>query len=152
MMGTMTTTDERRRRLADFVNRRRLELGLSINEAARLAGVSRGTWRGVERAERTTEEYQFAAIERALQWRPGSILDFLRGRINAPVPLGSQPEAEERAEDSSLPKDIQAAILAIQNVQGASESWKRLFIGALQELERERRAAQHGPGQERRAG
>src|SRR4051794_1358785 len=78
--GTMAEgSDEARQRLGELVLARRQELGLSLREAARRAGIMRPTWTGMEHGSRRTAAYNFAAIERALDWRPGSIEAVLAG-------------------------------------------------------------------------
>src|SRR6185369_5378422 len=78
--GTMAEgSDQARQRLGELVLARRHELGLSLREAARRAGIMRPTWTGMEHGSRRTAAYNFAAIERALDWRPGSIEAVLAG-------------------------------------------------------------------------
>lgn len=77
--------DERRVRLANAIEARRKELGLSLSAAARAAGgMDRGTWTAAERGTRDTEDYIYAAIERALQWLPGSAQAVLAGGQPSP--------------------------------------------------------------------
>src|SRR3954453_21941659 len=78
--GTMAEgSDQARQRLGELVLARRHELGLSLREAARRAGIMRPTWTGMEHGSRRTAAYNFAAIERALDWRSGSIEAVLAG-------------------------------------------------------------------------
>jgi Helix-turn-helix domain len=72
-------SERNRQRLGLFVVARRKELGLSIREAARRAGVMRPTWTGLEEGSRRTADYNFAAMERTLSWGPGSIEAVLAG-------------------------------------------------------------------------
>ena len=91
--GTMAEgSDQARQRLGELVLARRQELGLSLREAARRAGIMRPTWTGMEHGSRRTAAYNFAAIERALDWRPGSIEAVL---------AGGQPEAGQASTSSS---------------------------------------------------
>lgn len=127
------TTTENRERLARYVHRRRVELGLSVNQAAQIAGVSKGTWQGLEKARRETGEHKYAGIERALKWKPGSILAVLKeGGVPQPV-NGGAPEPER-----PRPGDIDAAIAAIEQVEGAPEWWKAVIRQQLEGLKRER--------------
>jgi len=91
--GTMAEgSDQARQRLGELVLARRHELGLSLREAARRAGIMRPTWTGMEHGSRRTAAYNFAAIERALDWRPGSIEAVL---------AGGEPEAGRSATSST---------------------------------------------------
>lgn len=60
-------------RLGRLVSQRRQTMGMSISEAARLAGVDRATWTGVERGTRQPEDFTLGRIEATLQWASGSI-------------------------------------------------------------------------------
>lgn len=66
-------------RLAAAIRNRRTELGLSARAVADHAGVSRGTWVGVEIARTIPQRRHHAGIERALGWTPGSIAATLDG-------------------------------------------------------------------------
>lgn len=110
-----------RERLGRQVALRRSHLGLSISAAARIAQIDRGTWTGVEKAARETEEYNHAGIERALQWAPGSIAATLAGGDPTPQ-RADQPEAIER----TLPEDF--------DLQAEIERISRLNIPARTKL------------------
>lgn len=58
-------------RLAKLVRERRLHLGLGIEPAAKLAGMSKDTWKKVEAAQ-TVRATSYTSIERALRWATGS--------------------------------------------------------------------------------
>lgn len=70
--------EDTRRRLGKWVEERRLELRISVREAARRAGVDRATWAGLEDGSRHTQDTKYAGIEDALQVPRGSILAKLR--------------------------------------------------------------------------
>lgn len=72
----MTTPLER---LAQRVKERRLELGLASEKAARSVGMSKDTWRRVERGE-SVRELTYARIEHVLQWAQGSCAAIRAGR------------------------------------------------------------------------
>lgn len=98
-------TEPDRGRLGELVSKRRRELGLSISAAARNAGIDRATWTGTERGARRTEAYNFAGIERALTWEPGSIDRILTG--GEPAPADQHPAAApEPAPDFDLKEEI----------------------------------------------
>lgn len=90
MPDTQATRRENLRRL---VATRRLERQLSVSSAARAAGVSRGTWIALEAGSRETETYNYAGVERALAWAPGSIDDILDG--GDPIPLEEDRESKQ---------------------------------------------------------
>ncbi|MEW2474654.1 helix-turn-helix domain-containing protein [Micromonospora gifhornensis] len=75
----------RRVRLAEMIRTRRLELGLSVSAVARTAGIDRATWASAEKGERDTQPHNWAGIERALNWRPGSIASILAGGDPTPT-------------------------------------------------------------------
>jgi hypothetical protein len=85
MMGTVTSANTphddtaARTRLAELVKNRRLELRTSVRAAATTAGIARDTWTGLEEATRRTAETNYAGIEHALQWAPGSVAAILDG-------------------------------------------------------------------------
>lgn len=76
-------------RLAHLVRQRRLELGLGIEPAARLAGMSKDTWKKVEAARDDLRATSYTGIERALRWAPGSCTRVLEGGEPVPVAASS---------------------------------------------------------------
>jgi hypothetical protein len=66
-------------RLAALVRERRLHLGLGIEPAAKLAGMSKDTWKKVE-AGQNVRATSYTSIERALQWAPSSCMRILGGQ------------------------------------------------------------------------
>jgi hypothetical protein len=58
-------------RLGQLVQTRRGELKLGVEPAAKLAGISKDTWKRVEAGLKVWDR-SFAGIEAALQWAPGS--------------------------------------------------------------------------------
>jgi hypothetical protein len=87
-------SERARQRLGQLVLARRKELGLSVREAARRAGVMRPTWTGLEQGSRRTADYNFAAMERTLDWRPGSFESVLGGGEPTPAgPPAADPDA-----------------------------------------------------------
>lgn len=61
-----------------LVRQRRLELRLGIEPAAKLAEMSKDTWKRVEAALKVRPT-SYAGMEAALQWAPGSCLRILEG-------------------------------------------------------------------------
>ncbi|MCZ7376509.1 hypothetical protein [Micromonospora sp. WMMC250] len=102
-----------RERLAKMIGVRRLELGVSAAAAARTAGIDRNTWSAAEKGEKNTQPHNFAGIERALRWRPGSIAAILTG--GEPTPADAEPVDEELElvrTDPRLPEDMKERIIA----------------------------------------
>jgi hypothetical protein len=80
------TTTEEWAALAQEVQRRRQELGISRRRACVYADVMLGTWRELERGLMTGyTDTVLAGVERALQWEPGSIAQVLIG--DHPIPV-----------------------------------------------------------------
>ncbi|WP_194821263.1 helix-turn-helix domain-containing protein [Micromonospora sp. S-DT3-3-22] len=99
----MPNMDERggQDQLGQRVRSRRLELGLSARAAAQAAGIDRNTWSYLENGTRRTAEFNYAGVERALRWAPGSISAILGG--GEPTVLPSDiPPAEDDDEEIAL--------------------------------------------------
>lgn len=73
----MTTPDLGR--LATLVQTRRTELKLGVEPAAKLAGISKDTWKRVEAGLKVWDT-KYADIETALQWAPGSCQRIISGQ------------------------------------------------------------------------
>lgn len=80
-------------RLAETARKRRLELGLALNDKnAQAGGTSKGTWMRVEKGMpiRVTN---YVKIDGLLHWAPGSCAAILEGRAPVPVePLQGNPD------------------------------------------------------------
>lgn len=118
-----------RQRLALAVKDRRQQLGLSVRAAADNGDVARGTWTALEDGTRRTSDNNYAGIERALHWAPGSIAVILSGgtAVIAEPPAeaqvnprsgtlvgGSAPERDEaliRVMRSDLDDDVKARLM-----------------------------------------
>lgn len=88
-------------RLATVIAERRKELRLSQQRAADLAGVHRQTWRLWENGS-TPEDYNYAGIERALEWARGSVRTIMEGGRPAALPSERDPDSipEEEIEEA----------------------------------------------------
>ncbi|MFG2352652.1 hypothetical protein [Streptomyces sp. NPDC048521] len=82
----MTTPDLER--LAVLVQKRRTELRLGIEPAAKLAGISKDTWKRVEAGQKVWDR-SYGGVDTALQWAAGSCLIVLSGGD----PITSEPVA-----------------------------------------------------------
>jgi DNA-binding XRE family transcriptional regulator len=137
--GAVTTTGESendtRRHLADLVKNRRIELNLSVRQAAENAGVARNTWAAVEDGTRRTADNNYAGIERALLWAPGSILRIQRGHeplIEAPSQTPTSPTTQ--------PDDADEALIKIMRSDRLTDQEKAQIVRLLiAERERARR-------------
>jgi hypothetical protein len=87
-------------RLAAAVRTRRTELRLGIEPAAKLAGISKDTWKRVEAGLRVRDT-TYAAIDHALQWAPGGCVAVLEGGESVP---GEVVGGEEGVRISKIPK------------------------------------------------
>ncbi|MFH8804116.1 hypothetical protein ACH4F6_31760 [Streptomyces sp. NPDC017936] len=85
-------------RLATLVQKRRTELRLGIEPAAKLGGISKDTWKRVEEGKKVWDR-SYAGIDSALQWAVGSCLRVLRGDD----PVTSEP-AHDGVKVADVPK------------------------------------------------
>ena len=97
--GAMTTPALER--LATLVIKRRTELRLGVEPAAKAGGISKDTWKRVEGGQRVWDR-SFAGIEAALGWEPGSCRRILDG--GDPTPVG-QPSPAEEPKVTQIPRD-----------------------------------------------
>lgn len=106
-----------RERLARKIEARRIELGLSGAAAARAAGIDRATWSSAENGIRRTAEHNYAGIERALRWQPGSISAILDGGEPTPADAPSSEPVDEEIElvrtDPKLTPDMRERIITL---------------------------------------
>jgi len=94
----MTTPDLER--LATLVKKRRIELKLGIEPAAKLGGISKDTWKRVEAGQKVWDR-SYAGVDSALQWAPGSCLRALAG--HDPITAEALPHADN-VKVSDVPK------------------------------------------------
>lgn len=77
-------TSPRHEHLAVLVQKRRTELRLGVEPAAKLGGISKDTWKRVEAGLKVWDR-SYAGIDTALQWAVGSCQRILNG--DEPLPL-----------------------------------------------------------------
>lgn len=125
--------------LATWIKDRRGELRLSMQKAADLADVHRLTWRGWENGS-TPEDYNYAGIERALQWTRGSV---------AAILTGGRPKELEPDQSMSPAERAQAAIARYEAEvdRGRAEQALPVLTATLAEIEAD---VQHAREAERR--
>lgn len=100
------------RRLAACVERRRLQLNLSVIRASAAAGVSKDTWKRVERGQ-IVRHLSYDKIEQALLWSIGSCRKIMDGG-EAVLLDGDPADSQIR---SVPPEDLEVEIR--DAVQGA---------------------------------
>lgn len=95
-----------RERLASEIRSRRIDLGLSVQKAAQLAGgIARNTWSGIETGRNRTQERHHAGIERALGWAPGSIAAILD--CGEPTVVGAAGQSAPEMLDADLAAEVE---------------------------------------------
>ncbi|MFE4867634.1 hypothetical protein [Streptomyces sp. NPDC056682] len=87
-------------RLATYVSKRRTELKLGVEPAAKLAGISKDTWKRVEAGQKVWDS-KYAGVEEALSWAPGSCQDVMAG--GEPL-ISTVSEADQRTRITAIPK------------------------------------------------
>lgn len=124
MMGVMAPDDHDWRRLADYVARRRNELGLTQAEVQAVGGPSAATVRLIEAARQDGyRDVILGRLEAALRWAPGSVGAILSGheptpsdRRGSPHPLAVEESPDEaevrRILDSGLSPELKRRLVA----------------------------------------
>lgn len=115
--------------LGELIRLRRLELGLSVSRAARLADVDRGSWTDWEKGRKPFES-NYVNIERALQWPPRFISGVMAPRAHEHSPPAAPP----------IPPDVTVdpALWAAMTPQDRTD-YVRIVTGARRRLDRQRR-------------
>ncbi|MFD9259065.1 hypothetical protein [Streptomyces sp. NPDC059538] len=111
-------------RLATAVRTRRTELRLGIEPAAKLAGISKDTWKRVE-AGLKVRDTTYTAIDHALQWAQGGCEAILDGDEAIPT----ETLTEGGAKVSKIPKRELERVLG-DAVQSAALATKGDLTGA----------------------
>lgn len=100
----MPSTDDRDyERLAARAGKRRKDLGLALSDAsAKAGGVSKGTWRRVEKGL-PIRDTNYQKIDSLLEWAVGSCIGVLDGGEPVPVDgVGAAPDVQK----SPLPPEV----------------------------------------------
>ncbi|MEU1043874.1 helix-turn-helix transcriptional regulator [Streptomyces sp. NPDC005897] len=114
-------------RLGTLVYERRVHLGLGVEPAAKLAGMSKDTWKKIEAGRSDVHATSYTKIERALQWAPNSCLRILEG--HDPVVVEPTPASPD-AEIAVIPKEelarqvgdsVNSAVLGVKSGMTAEE-------------------------------
>lgn len=101
-------TSKAEQRLEQAMNERRLDLGMRWNEVARRAGVSTETLFRFRKGLRTEDTTH--AVERALQWRRGSVDAILTGGKPG-IEVETEPAHYDDSKDVAELKQIAASLL-----------------------------------------
>ncbi|WP_438479119.1 hypothetical protein [Streptomyces asiaticus] len=75
-------------RLARIATERRLELGLARNKKAAEIGISKDTWKRLERGE-PIRDINYSKIDGALDWAVGSCVAVMEGGNPIPIEAGT---------------------------------------------------------------
>jgi DNA-binding XRE family transcriptional regulator len=86
--------------LGQLVQTRRRELKLGVEPAAKLAGISKDTWKRVEAGLKVWDR-SYGGIEAALKWAPGSCSRILEGG----TPIVAEASSAGDATIAVIPKD-----------------------------------------------
>jgi hypothetical protein len=132
---TMPARPARANRLAQLMDERRLQLGLKWTQVAERAGagLSAETLRAIRRGEQAPRPLTRAAIDRALQWAPGStdrILEHDSDGEPEPMPDAVQPV-------TIAPEDL-SGIMRRSDRDGNLKPWaerRRMMIAWLTDVE-----------------
>jgi transcriptional regulator with XRE-family HTH domain len=121
----MAIDDAARRRLDEAMDQRRLELGLEWREVAERAGITYETLRAARRGKGNIPPRTRRAIERGLQWSPGSVAELLAGRSPtrdvAAITEGEVAQGHERIL-SATPQELVEMRSVIEGVLGREEA------------------------------
>lgn len=114
-------------RLGERVELRRITRGLGIEPAARLAGMSKDTWKRVE-GGKPVQGTSYAKVDRALGWAIGGCMDIIAGR--EPIEVEVSEDGVQRAKLD--PREVEEAVR--QAVQSASIATTELSAPQIREL------------------
>lgn len=100
------------------LKKRRTDLGISMSEAGRQAGVHRTTWNSWEKGKATPEEHNHVHIEQAMRWARGSVAALLAGgEADELTPPSDQEILDANVLNATREELVQTAKL-IEKVQG----------------------------------
>lgn len=136
--------------VAERMRSRRLDLGLTMKEAAHIAGISEPQWDVMENARRDTfRTRSLRGVERALKWHPGAIDALLAGVAihEEPVhpdaaPGDTAPARSENIINSFQPRDRAVLRRVISDLveqelfSGSPLTWRIPALHKMYELDR----------------
>lgn len=100
------------------MNGRRKDLGLRWLDVAQRGGITTQTLRELRAGAREPRELTKAAIERALEWEPGSVDAILAGGEPTPV-----PQPVEGADVTPQRANLMDEIVAVRKWLGEDAAW-----------------------------
>lgn len=121
-----------RERLGRLMQERRKVLRLSVRRAAQLAGLDRDTWAAAEEVRRRLSEFNYAGVEAALEWTPGSVDDILAGR---------EPRVREADTGDTIELHDEELELVRTDASLSPDMKKRIIDLILERRERDRAAS-----------
>lgn len=124
--------DRNRQNLAEHMERRKDELGLSWEQAAERGGISRETLQQVRLGNSRMRTRTKRAIERGLSWTGGTVDHILAGQ--APTELLGQPVPRAAIESGDLsPAQVVKVLSALSELGDTElfwENYRNLFLRA----------------------
>jgi transcriptional regulator with XRE-family HTH domain len=125
MVHHVIPTTEPATALGAIIEQRRLELGLTKSEAARLAGVSRGTWHEVEAGRRSNMlANTLNLFDKALGWERGRLHELTRPLEGRPDLVAT--EGRHSAVDGGDERQRLASLLVSMPVERVEQLLKLL--------------------------
>lgn len=111
-MLLVMSQDDARTRLGRYVRRRRLELGLSIDEArAAGGGMSATTWSRVEKGLKV-RDLTYGGVDQALKWITGSSDETLAGGEPTPIEAREVADSTHAADELTAERELSAREIA----------------------------------------
>jgi hypothetical protein len=128
------TVDPATDAIAGAVRARRLELRLSVEEAASRARVPETSWRLIEQGQKPSD-LMLGALCRALDWTPGTIENLVRQQIqlNGNGELFVDLDASERADAAPAPAPEPEITLDVSGLTSAQLREVQVYIDYLRE-------------------
>jgi transcriptional regulator with XRE-family HTH domain len=122
-------------RLAERVATRRIELGLGVEPAARIAKMSKDTWKRVESGKRV-QGISYAKIDRALRWAVGGCHDILAGKDPIEVEVSADGIQHARLDPAEIEDAVRLAVqtASIATTELSAPQIRALVAGVLDDL------------------
>lgn len=131
--------DDGLRRLAETIRRRRLDLGLTQQEAADQGGLSATTWRMAEKYQQAVSDLSQVAIAKALGWRSDGVARVLAGE-EPELADSSPPNPIERIRENQRTGGLPASRSGVAIPDDLDEVEQAILDAALNEIRRRRAA------------
>ncbi|MEM7096145.1 MAG: hypothetical protein AAF567_24280 [Actinomycetota bacterium] len=105
------------RKLAEAVERRRNELGLSKRQAISVAGMSANTWLKLENDAQPISEHLWRKVEIALDWEHGSVRSLLEGGDPTVSPTLPERVAQVAASNDELKEIVRELVRRMERLE-----------------------------------